>query len=331
MSAVRSVAVVGAGVSGSMCAHQLASSGFRVTVFDKSRGPGGRAATRRLETYRFDHGAQYFTVRDPSFQRLVRRWLDDGTIAPWPKSLVSLRHGLSTALESEERCVGVPGMSALAADLLRDVASEFAAKVVQLDRRPDEWSLTMQDGREAGPFDVVVVSAPPVQSAVLAGGVAPVSELARSVSMVPCWAVVLGFDSPVNLPFDAAFVEDNPLSWLARDSSKPGRSSDLDVWVLHGSSRWSQAHLEDSPEFVGGALHDAFEQATGRAGLSPHILLSHRWRYARPERSMEVGPSFYDPGVGIGLCGDWLSGGRIESAALSGGHLAERIIREGMP
>ena len=325
MKVQHGVAVVGAGVSGSMCARQVADAGLQVTVFDKGRGPGGRAATRRDETHTFDHGAQYFTARDPSFRPFVKRWLDEGSAAEWPKSLVVLRGGKSTKLEGEQRFVGVPGMSALSGDLLRGVPCEFRTEVESAERRNDGWYLTVSEGRRAGPFSVLVLSAPPAQSVNVAGEAAQLAAWARTVKMVPCWAAVVGFASPLDLPYDAAFVEESALSWIALDSSKPGRPKDLDVWVLHASAAWSLTHLEQSPEFVHTALLEAFEAATGRAGLRPQPLLTHRWRYARPERSTGVG-QLYDPASGIGLCGDWLSDGRVETAAVSGLRLANRII-----
>jgi len=55
------IAVVGAGMAGITCARTLQQAGHQVTVFEKSRGLGGRMATRDSAFGSFDHGAQYFT------------------------------------------------------------------------------------------------------------------------------------------------------------------------------------------------------------------------------------------------------------------------------
>ncbi|MFM2034129.1 MAG: hypothetical protein RJA32_764, partial [Pseudomonadota bacterium] len=67
----KTVAVIGAGISGAACAFELQSLGFEVQVYEKSRGASGRLSTRRTETWSADHGAQYFTARDPLFIKEV--------------------------------------------------------------------------------------------------------------------------------------------------------------------------------------------------------------------------------------------------------------------
>src|SRR5690349_18625283 len=108
------VAVIGAGLAGLALARFLTETGFPVKVFDKGRGPGGRMSTRRREEGTFDHGAQYFTARDPGFQRMVRTWEERGLVAQWRGRFGSLSHGTVTPeTQGPVRYVGVPGMSAV--------------------------------------------------------------------------------------------------------------------------------------------------------------------------------------------------------------------------
>ena len=73
------MAIIGAGIAGLSCAESLRRGGHEVTVFEKSRGIGGRIATRRTpEDLRFDHGAQFFTVQSRAFRQFlagdVKKW-----------------------------------------------------------------------------------------------------------------------------------------------------------------------------------------------------------------------------------------------------------------
>ena len=54
-----SVAIIGAGCSGLVAAHELRDAGYAATVFEMSDGVGGRAATRRQQGFIYDYGAQY--------------------------------------------------------------------------------------------------------------------------------------------------------------------------------------------------------------------------------------------------------------------------------
>ena len=60
----RKVVIIGAGAAGLTCAKQLIKSGFKVSIFEKSRGLGGRMASRRIENGIFNHGAS----RIPNFR-----------------------------------------------------------------------------------------------------------------------------------------------------------------------------------------------------------------------------------------------------------------------
>lgn len=48
---------------------------------------------------RFDHGAQYFTVRDSRFERFVTSWKQDGIVAAWKGRLCTLTGGWQIAVE----------------------------------------------------------------------------------------------------------------------------------------------------------------------------------------------------------------------------------------
>ena len=90
-----------------------------------------------------------------------------------------------------------------------------------------------------------MLTAPPLQTSALLG-THPFVTTVDTAEMAPCWAVMASWDDAIDVPFDAAFVNDGPLSWIARDGSKPGRPHPH-AWVLHASPAWSVAHLEDAP------------------------------------------------------------------------------------
>ena len=106
------VAIIGAGLAGATTARTLVDAGADVVVFDKSRGVGGRMATRRAPhdaAVTFDHGAQYFTARDPRFAERVAAWYEQGLVARLAGPIAVFEAAKAPTTSSpKDRWVGVP-------------------------------------------------------------------------------------------------------------------------------------------------------------------------------------------------------------------------------
>jgi len=325
------VAVIGAGISGLICARTLADHGFPVTVFDKSRGTGGRAATRRAEPeWSFDHGAQYFTARDPLFARYVQAWQSQGVVAEWGGRVVKLHNGSVVDTTPQPRYVGVPGMSALGTHLAEDLTVRRETRISRVTPADGGWNLTDDSGAGFGQFELLIMAVPAPQAAKLLAP-HPFAAAASGVTMAPCWAVLVAFDARYEVPWDGAFIHDSPLSWVARNSSKPGRPTGPDCWVLHASPGWSSAHLEDSAESVCLQLLEALATATGLMLPNLTHMATHRWRFSQGSDPADR-RALFDPDAGLVMCGDWLAGGRVEGAFLSGVAATGYVLRQtGIP
>jgi predicted NAD/FAD-dependent oxidoreductase len=292
-------------------------------VFDKARGVGGRTSVRREGDLYFDHGAQYFTVRDEAFRQDVAAWMKAGVAQEWHGRIVAIETGQVRPSESQTRYVGVPAMNAIARRLADSLHVTTGTRVASMTRRCDRWFLRDDANRELGGFDALTVALPAAQAADLLAGPPDLAGQVRECALEPCWAVMAAFETRVDLPFDGAFVHDSPLSWIARNSSKPGRPQP-ECWVLHASAAWSVEHLEDAAESVCDALLAALRDATGLKTVRPFHTAAHRWRYALPREPLSVG-CLWDDATRVAVCGDWCQAGRIEGAYLSGLAAAERI------
>ena len=335
------VAVIGAGVAGLMCGRIIDDHRVPVQVFDKGRGPGGRTSTRRTrEGLFFDHGAQYFTARGEVFRRYSRAWEHQGVVSKWqPRLGVFDEDGFRRKEEaSRSRFVGNPGMNAVAAHLAEGLDVEYSSRVVAVQKQEgDGWALELESGGSVGPFDVVVVTLPAPQAAELLKEAAPgLAKKAGLVEFSPTWAVMMAFEEPLEFGADAAFVNDGPLGWIARNGSKPGRenSGEVDTWVLHGTPEWSTLNVEMEAEEVAALLAEQFSTLLARCGASlpPAVYRrAHRWRYARADPPLGIQALQEDDAPGLILCGDWLAGSRIEGAFSSGVAAAGRVVSGGVP
>ncbi len=330
------VAIIGAGIGGLIAARTLKDHGLDVTVFDKSRGVGGRMATKRSRasdiSLSFDHGAQYFTARDHRFCRYVDSWIHDAVVQPWVGRIVELGSGGNVIQEKSAtpRYVGVPGMNQVAKHMAKDLTLRLETTISAVRRASDStWSLIDNEGKWQGDFDSVIFNCPPIQSAAILNGQSSIAEQFASAQMSPTWAVMLSAAGLRGLEFDGAFINEGPLSWIAREASKPGRPTmaDSENWVLHASTDWSKANIERSGEEVTTDLLKAFESSTGHPLGTVGYAVAHRWRYAIPSTPL-ANDCLWDSDKLIGACGDWCGGPRIEGAFLSGMAVAGSLLRQ---
>ena len=321
-------AIIGAGMAGLSCAAALKASGHTVRLFDKGRGPGGRMSTRRMETpigeVRWDHGAQFFTARDERFQRAVSSWIDQGAVAEWNGDFVEINaSGQRHASKLDKRYVGVPGMNGVIKHMASDQSVEWSRRAQSITGSPNKWHIEFEDSSREGPFSNIIVAVPAEQATDLLKDVAPsLAAGAASVRSAPCWAVMLAFDAPLECGFDAVKISEQPLSWVARNVSKPHREAG-ETWVLHASPLWSRAHVNLEKEDAAALLIKNFRDIAG--GPDPVFSAAHRWLYAMIEKSAEGAPFGWDDAASIGACGDWYIAPRVEAAWLSGAMLADGI------
>jgi predicted NAD/FAD-dependent oxidoreductase len=321
--AIKKVAVIGAGIAGLSCAHQLESFGISIDVFEKSRGPSGRMSTRRTQDWSADHGAQYFTARDPRFIQEVQRWIQAGTADIWtPKIKVYEDKAWRDSGSQETRYVGTPNMNSSGKYLAEGLSIQYERTISQLDRSGDQWSLQCSEADEITTlYDFVVLAIPaPQASALLKNLDARASETADSAQMNACWTMMVHLPNKLTTDFDAAFINQEIIGWICRNGSKPMRQGDM--WTIHGTPSWSQENVELSKEDA----QERMMECLTRLGFNcqDSEVGMHRWRYASGGLENSIGYLSL-PDIGLGLCGDWLNGGRVEGGWLSGLGLALEI------
>ncbi|WEY37690.1 FAD-dependent oxidoreductase [Paraburkholderia sp. SUR17] len=323
------IAVVGAGIAGVPCARLIADEGHEVTLLEKSRAAGGRMTTRCGDGWQCDHGAQFFTARDPSFSREVQRWCADGLAARWTGRLVAFdAAGVAQPVANHDRFVGAPRMHSVVAAAAASLRLHTLQTVTGLRHVDGGWVLTTRErGEWPDVFDAVVLAMPAHQAGVLLRDVSPALSVAVDrAAMQPTWALMLRYTDPPGAAFDAAFVNGGPLRWIANDSSKPGRNGQS-VWVVHASAEWSSRNLERPVAAVCDQLLDAFNTIVPG---EPDACTAHLWRYADVAKSTaDESRGFVWRGAErLGLCGDWLAAGRVEGAWLSGRSLGAAMLRD---
>lgn len=359
------VAVIGAGLSGLVCAQELSAKGLQVCVLDKSRGLGGRMATRRVtiddQPLRVDHGLRYWQPRSKGLKALTSELLSAGVIHPWPVSAYEIlqREVLKPVELTEPLYVSTTGMRAIAKYLSAGFTLEDNLlnqhRAISLAYSGGHWKIECENG--AVTFAKrCAIAIPAPQAADLLTTVANNSsedsqllgaiEQLNAISYHPCITVMAGYESQHATDMGAL----DPNGWMVTD--KVGTSTD---WVcLDSSKRAGKNPPGSGPVIVIHSKPDFAQQYIDAGDLQPaaSVLLRasarkikdwvagpswfqiHRWRYAQidqghPEAALSVMPSL--------VCGgDWCRASvtgdtaaealeNIDKAYLSGLAMAEAL------
>ena len=354
------VAVLGSGVSGSVCARALAEKGVQVTVFEAGFGLGGRTSTRvtrDLNRYQFDHGAQFIgRPKTNSFRQALNSWMEDGFVGEWTGNFANVEgSAILRETEPKERYVGIPRFSSICRNLLHHKNIKVVTQTRALARNSEiGWQIIHgKSKKELGSFDWLVSSdrnSGARHRNDLSG--ARVEEFVsglNGIKSVKSLVAMIVFERPLGLEFDGLQVSDKScgsLGWIARDTSKPGRerTDGKECWVLQTHPDAAKSLLkgkykgEEIRKMASQVLTDDFlrylPQLTGDEDFEvPPIVhqVGHRWGAAFPLSSEEFAGSKCQviESRKFAACGDYYSGlsGRVEGAYISGEEAACEIIR----
>jgi hypothetical protein len=315
------VLVVGAGLSGLLAASRAQDAGKSVIVLDKGRSVGGRLATRRVGPGAADTGAQFFTVREPEFQTLVDRWLDEKLVYLWSM-------GWSDGSLARPNDDGHPryathgGMNALAKRIAQDVDDvRVEVHVTAVAQRGSGWVVHDRAAHEYT-ADAVLLTAPVPQSlAMLAEGktaLDPDDQAAlERIAYLPCLTGLFWVNERVNLPNPGAIQRPNaPISWIANNRQK-GISDEATIITVQADGIYSQQLWDEDDARVLNALRtDLLVWLPEGYQIIEEQL--KRWRYSQPS-ALHPERTLTAKGVPkLVFAGDAFGHPRVEGAALSG-------------
>ena len=317
----QTVAIIGAGVAGIFCANLLKNSGFDPIIIEKSKSLGGRLATRKTDCgASFDHGVQFFTARSKNFKLQLENSLSAGSIGSWSPKLLD-----DETKEKRTRFVGVSPMNEFVRPLCNNIQINFSEEVRSVVRVENEWNIRTVSDTNGTLYQNVICTVPgPQVSSFLFSEEKLVREIS-DVEIAPCWTLLLAFDSPLKLNFDAWNSDIENIVWIARNSSKPKRDETKECWVVHASPKWSKSFLEIKNDQATQLLLGELRSIFGSSFSNASYKASHRWRYARTIRPlMKTYLCSADKSLFIG--GDWCLGARVENAYESGFAIAQAFI-----
>ena len=339
------LAIIGAGVAGLATAWSLRASHTAVTVFEKSRGYSGRAATRRRADLCYDHGANYFKTPTPELERLVRDELPSDELVAierdvWTFDASGTVQPGDPASNAESKWTYRQGINTLGKQLAGQAAADvrLQTQIERVERTDDGWRLIDTSGTVHGSFDGVVLTppAPQTQDIVRASSMLPdvrdalLSGLGQA-AYTSQFTLVLGYDRRLPRPGDFYALlntdRDHAIAWLGFEEDKPGHIPDgQSVLILQMAPDWTEAHFEVAHDALVQEAARLAEDLLGTRCMDPAWSDSQRWRYALPTAAADDTTLQKAETEGIFVTGDALVGkGRVHRALEEGLRCAGRV------
>ena len=344
--APHSLAIVGAGVAGLAAAWALRDVAA-VSVFEKSRGVAGRAATRRRTTpagvWTYDHGAQYVKAPEGRARRLVHAVLPTDGLADidrpvWTFDAEGRIAPGDEAREDEGKWTYRSGVSRLGKRLAEAAEPTLHTEtaVRRLERTDAGWHVHT-DGGTAGPFDAVLLTPPAPQSADLVQASVLDADLRallvdglRQATYRKIYALMLAYERPIPRPGDFyALVNTDgahPVSWVAFEEDKQGHVPQGSLIIAHMAAPWTRDHYAEPLDALVEAARPLLGDLLGTVLPPPAWADRQRWRYALPDAAADADALALGAEAGLFFAGDFTAGkGRVHLAVESGLDAADRI------
>ncbi|MDA7704940.1 FAD-dependent oxidoreductase [Rickettsiales bacterium] len=322
----KKIAIIGAGISGLTIAQKLAQKN-EVIIFDKSRGIGGRMATRRADNFHFDHGAQFFTAKSEQFQEFCQNAYREGVIDIWNARFAEIiGHNIARKWRFDNKqqphYIAVPQMNNLCKFMAKNLDLRLKEQIIDIEFINQKWSLKTKE-KEFIDFDYLILAIPSHQAVNLLPRKFIDFDIVQKIEMLPCFSLMIGLKEKLNLDFDAALVKESIISWISVNNSKKGRPDDFAL-LVNSSNDWAKDNLEGDLDLIQEKLLDELQKITKFNRENIEYINIHRWRYANAN-FREAQKSLFDDNLNLGICGDYFLAGRVENGFLSALDLYNKI------
>lgn len=319
------VAIIGAGLAGAVLTERLVAAGLDVSIFEKSRGTGGRLASSRLGEYAGDLGAPFIDSHSEAFTAWLANQQQLGRVARWLPRAIDFG---GDKRASEQYWVGVGRNSSLTRALIEGAKLHAETRIGTV--WPDKEGVLLRDvhSESLGHYDAVVCTAPAPQAVPLLEAIPRFSHLADEAVTDPAWVYLAAVSELPDRLRGVDLVEGQhaAIGRIVVDSNKPGRRGA--VIKVEMSRDWSEANVELHADTVKSESRKHLQNWLGET-LDIQSDRIHRWLYNRSYQPSPTTPALWDAGTGIGACGDWIGASGLDGSFNSANYLADLLLSSG--
>ena len=325
---MKNVAIIGAGITGVTIANLLQKK-YNLTVFEKSRGVGGRMATRRAEPYQFNHGAQYFKVENKEFKDFVQPLMVNKIIKPLKTNQIEVLNKnviKRTKIYNQQYYTAGSKMNSVVKYLINNNFSiKLLCKIEKILKENDNWFIIDSNKVSYGPYNWLFITIPPNQAIEILYNNFKFLDIIKKIKMRSCYSLMLGFDEIKEFDFDTALFLDEDIQWLSI-SKKILEKKEYYNLLINSSYNFAEQNINGSKDKISNYLiKQVSDILQCELNNYKHKAL-HFWKYAMSENNNNLG-SLIDEDLKVIVCGDWCMNGKVEGGFLSAKNAANKLLK----
>jgi renalase len=321
-----SYCVIGSGISGATIANLLSKKNS-VDLFDKARGPGGRASFKRLDKIRgFDHGTQYISPKSAPFKKFIKELIKKKILKNW-----SGKHLFLNTKKKENKnhikIIGRKGNNDISKYLLRNISCYFEKELKKINYKQKKWILTFSDGKKRI-YDKLILTCPYTQLSKLSNKFIKDFFIKNKVKMDANITVMI-VTKKTKTNISSYLFDDKILGWAAKENSKKRFKNGQDLWTLQSTYSWANKKINknrENKDLNSKILINKFFKLTGIKKTKVLFSLNHGWKYSSNSKPINL-KSYWNSSLNLGICADWFVGPRLEAGWISANDLYKKIIR----
>ena len=315
--------IVGSGLAGSTIAHLL-SKKYSVEIFDKARGPGGRASNRRYkDNQSFDHGLQYISPISDAFKTFILDLKKKKILKEWTGNHIDFTFKKKNSI----KYIGIKGNNDVCKYLIKNIKSNYLSSVTNIKFNSNYWTITINN-KDKVYFKNLILTCPFPQSKKLASKYLEKKISNLKVNMSPNITVMVSYANYNKLPISSFKFNDEIIAWAAHENTKSRFKTNQSLWTIQCTEKFSKKTInlfKKNKKKYEQLILKKFEVLAGYQAKNVIFQNIHGWKFAYKEAETKSLESLWLNKYQLGVCGDWMIGNKAEHAWISAKNLSSQI------
>ena len=325
---MQNVAVIGAGITGITLANLLQKK-VNLTVFEKSRGVGGRMATRRADPYQFNHGTQYFKIENKEFKDFLQPLIRNKIIKPLETNQIEILNKKvikRTKIYNQEYYTAESKINSVVKYLINNnFFIKLLCRIEKTIKKNGKWFIIDSENVSYGPYDWLFITIPSNQAKELLCNNFKFLDIIKKLKMRSCFSLMLGFDKIKEFDFDTALFLDEDVQWLSI-RKKIIDDNEYNNLLINSSYNYAEQNINGSKDKISDYLIKIVSDILKCELNNYQHKALHFWKYAMSEKNNNLG-SLLDEDLKVIVCGDWCMNGKVEGGFLSAKDAANKLLK----